>query len=155
MWNFTLLIIIIIITRTGSNMTPTHLKHEELLYVNSEHFITIDRSKYSIRTSACLFGKSVNISSTATEQFQKNKIFYWHMTKSMQRDLHSKYMIKQHLNAWTWINAGKLVYKDMFKPLRLLRRRGWGGSYQICWLDIVRNSQKNLSCVSTFSYLST
>jgi len=41
-------VIIIIITRTGShitkynsNVTSTHLKHKELLYVNSEHFVRI------------------------------------------------------------------------------------------------------------------
>ena len=46
--NFPIIIIIfIIITRTGShitkynsNVTPTHLKHEELLHVDSEHFVS-------------------------------------------------------------------------------------------------------------------
>ena len=54
----------------------------------------------------------------------------------------------------TWINAGKLEYKDLFEPVRLLRRRGWGGSYQKCWLGIVRNSQKKfgafVTCVHIF-----
>jgi len=56
----------------------------------------------------------------------------------------------------TWINAGKLEFRDIFELVRLLRRRGWGGFYEICLLGIVRNSQKSLvllSLVSTFFLL--
>jgi len=102
--NFPIIFIIfIVIIRTGShitkynsNVTPTHLKHEELLYVDSEHFVSIlrfiiDRSKYSNRTFACFFGKSVNISRTAMEQFQKKQnilLTYDNLCK----DLYSKWM---------------------------------------------------------------
>ena len=66
-----------------------------------EHFVSIFNkilqltSKYCNRTPACLFGKSVNISSTAMEQFQ-NILLTYDQRLAFQMD---EYTIKQRLKS--------------------------------------------------------
>ena len=82
--------IIIVIIRTGShiakynsNVTPTHLKHEESLYVNSENFARIftkilqltDQNTLIEHLHAFLVNQ-LTFQALQWSNFRRNKIFY-------------------------------------------------------------------------------
>ena len=101
------------ITKYNSNVTPTHLKHQELLYVNSEHFVSIfnkilqltDQNTLIEHPHAFLVNQ-LTFQALQWSNFRRNKIFYRHMTKSMQRLVFQmdECMIKQHLKSFKRIN---------------------------------------------------
>ena len=97
-------------------MTPTHLKHEELLYVNSEHFVSIfnkilqltDQNTPIEHPHAFLVNQ-LTFQALQWSNFRRNKVFYYQMTKSMQRLVFQmdEYMIKQHLKSFKCISMNK------------------------------------------------